>query len=447
MNNIIYLMPQKSFEDILKEKTSGFSPIPSADGWDKIAAGLEPEKKRRFLPFYFLAAASIVVVGFLLVHFYPSTLNETKISTTSEPSPLSAPRHQNNVTETGTNNSSSDVITSSDNNLKDNFGQRNKNQNRITISADNSNFSSNLKDQNDNPSILEMDEFGNISTEFLLQIMPASIKFEPQFAHTHPSIDASEISLYKVKIPQKPGIEKFRFFAGINTAALMNSTLVSIKDEFKGQEPYQTEYDNRKKEDMGKMSGLYGFELGMANNRHRLSLGLSSFNVAYQIRVTNANKDVLSGLITRASTFNYYTSDSFVAESSSNGGGYVTNSFKYIGIPLTYGYSIYGKNGVTFSLNAGLQYNHMIKNSGLVYRESSGIYVKQNIASENTLSNNHISASAGFSMNFNMGKGFEFYVNPSIKRSLKAIEQGTVSTNYQQMSLQVGLRFFPGIQK
>lgn len=438
-------MPQKSFEEILKEKTSGFSPIPSADGWDKIAAGLEPEKKRRFLPFYFLAAASIIIAGFLLIHFYPTSVDETKISTTSaESNHLSALNHQNNGSTTRTNSSSLDVIPSTENSLKDNLVQFNKNQNHVSISNDNSHYSSNFEDIKDIPSILDIDESENISAEFLLQIMPATIKFEPQFVYTHPSIDASEISLYKVKTPQKPGIEKFKFFAGINTAALMNSTLVSIKDEFKGQEPYQTEYDNRKKEDMGKMSGLYGFEFGMANNRHRLSLGLNSFNVAYQIRVTNVNKDVSSGLITRTNTFNYYTSDSFVTESSSNGGGYVTNSFKYIGIPLTYGYSIYGKNGVTFSLNAGLQYNHMIKNSGLVYRESSGIYVKQNLASENTLSNNHISASAGFSMNFNVGKGFEFYVNPALKRSLKAIEQGTVSTNYQQMSLLVGLRFFPG---
>ena len=287
----------------------------------------------------------------------------------------------------------------------------------------------------------------DLFSEFLLQLMPANIKIEPQFAQIYPSIEAPKIGLFKVRIPNKPGIEKFRFFAGVNTASLMNSTIITIKDEFKGQEPYQTEYDNRKKEDMGKMSGLYGFEFGMANNRHRLSLGFNRCNGAYQIRVTNANKDVASGLITRASTFNYYTSDSFVAESSENGGGYVTNSFKYIGIPLTYGYNFYGKNGVTFSLNAGLQYNHMIKNSGLVYRESSGIYVKQNIAAENTLTNNHFSASAGLSMNFYLGKGFEFYVNPSIKRSLKAVEQGTVSTNYQQMSLLVGLRFFPGIQK
>ena len=70
-------MQDKDFDQLLKQRLEDFEVKPSASSWNKITGELDKNKKRKILPPYWIAAASVVLLSSVVLWLYkPAELVE-----------------------------------------------------------------------------------------------------------------------------------------------------------------------------------------------------------------------------------------------------------------------------------------------------------------------------------------------------------------------------------
>lgn len=433
-------MPQKSFEELLKERTRSFAPAPKADAWDKIAAGLEDGgKKSPFLPYRIAIAASLLLLIGIAIFFaaQPSdkTVNEL-VQNANHQEETSVHDHLSHTPATNEMEMSSEVPLLKTNDSKG--GQSVQSVQRRSMAAIGEDH------KNKDLGLVHSEPSTTGEDVFALRLKSVRTLSNGQLILLDDAETQVPVGYHKVQTPVTKGKDKYRFFAGINAELINNNSVVKIREEYKDVMPYQSEYDYRKNYDLAAQTYGIGLFAGVETGRHSLSLGIRTFGVKYRMCVNNVEYDNSTGSYVRnTSSFNYASTDSFVAEVSGNGGGYVTNSLTYIGIPLTYSYKALVYKRFSLSLNGALQYNVLYKNNSQISRDEAGFYIKPEAGGSNNASKSLFSINAGCSFNVQLGKRFELMLSPQYSRSLQPVEKGIVSTGFQQHTLTAGLKFYP----
>lgn len=457
-------MSQKSFEDFLKDKSEEFKPNPNSDTWTKIETNLPPEKnkKRIAIIWWTSGIAAAIAVLFALTILLDSKkpevtmtskqdTNVSKELNSSESEPTLSSIEKSDVSV----NNNADLIIDNKNTSPKTARRKYKRSNSLHFNSDqiendvpvkqNEKYYSAKTDLNpiheSKSDSKELEPNENVSSVQETEKQNTEISIaEALHSDSTKSIDSTQ---YIAKTPSIPILKK-TIFTLLEFIPHQSKTIVGIYPDYRENEPYKTDKENRRVEDKGRIDFLAGFKFGLQSKRHSVSIGLRYYRLSYDMTVINVNNSILSGAGTRFSTFSYNYSDSFKTDLlsvSQGAAGRVRNKFHYLSIPIQYDYSFIQLGRFNAGINASFIYNKLLKHEGLTYQESSGIYVKPDNAIESKIEKNHFSAGLGLTLNYRLLKNFSIGLQPTFIRSLQAIEGGIVNTSYSSFGLGLNLRY------
>lgn len=425
-------MPQKSFEDILKDHSSQFAPTPKAGNWEAIASALPSEKKKRRALWIWLSAACIAISGTLsLLHYNPS---KSAITTNSNSGPEQATKQSaslagDSLVKTTAPNTSAKILP------EITTPQRTVIKAPIPVIRKAERIPANRVFVN------------NTTSDAIAPEMSTSIpapEYEIITIDTTPVLKKdSSIKTFKSKKEIKNDRNRqLKHYLGLELASYYTDTRTKVNYSntaaFNGP-PSPSNPNEYKRNETDK--ALPGLQIGVTYSVQRKSAsiktGLYYQQINYAIQVYNVNQNSLIGSAGRNSNFDYNSSDSFAAGE----GGMVKNSFRYLSIPLEYWRESFSLNRWHLIYGAGLRSHFLLNNKG-INSQLSGYYVKTPIADKSVIQNFHMSFNAGIGISRDFfGQKYSWYLNATYARSLSDIENSVVSTGYQNFGLNAGIRY------
>lgn len=425
-------MPQKSFEDFLKDHSSQFAPAPKAGNWEAIANALPSEKKNRRVLWIWLSAACITITGPLsLLHYNPSKSSSTATSNSGpeQVAKQSAFLPGDSLVKTPAPNTIAKILPEI------------TTPQRTLIKAP-------------IPVIRKAERI--LASRVVVNTTPSDVKEPEMTAHipepeyeiitidTTPVLKKdTSIKLFKSKKDIKNDRNRqLKHYLGLELASYFTDTRTEVNYSntaaFNGP-PSPSNPNEYKRNETDK--ALPGVQIGLAYSVQRKSgsikTGLYYQQINYAIQVYNVNQNSLVGSGGRISNFDYNSSDSFAAGE----GGMVKNSFRYLSIPLEYWRESFSMNRWHLIYGAGIRGNFLLSNKG-INSQYSGYYVKTPIADRSVIQNFHMSVNAGIGISRDFfGQRYSWYLNAIYARSLSDIENSVVATGYQNFGLSAGIRY------
>lgn len=255
-----------------------------------------------------------------------------------------------------------------------------------------------------------------------------------------PRLDTARIMTISKAEIKKNQSRHIRRYIGFDASYLYTDTRVKVLERdvsgFVGPSPYNNPNELlRNQTDRS----LPGFQLGVSYHIQRkfnsIKTGLYYKNIRYNIQVYNVNQSSLSSN-NRFTSFDYNNSDSFAA----GNGGTVNNSFHYLSIPFELWRETFSMNRWHFNYGGGFSAHIFLSNQGL-NNQTSGFYVKSDIADRSVINPFHISANAGMGISYDMGQRRALFILAQYARSLEPIESSHVITQYQNLGISVGMKY------
>lgn len=425
-------MPQKSFEDFLKDHSSQFAPTPKAGNWEAIAKALPSEKKKRRALWIWLSAACLAITGTLsLLHYNPSN---SAITTTSNSG-------INQLSKQSTSLPGDSLVKKTAPNIsvktlpEINIPQRTLIKAPIPVIRKAERI------------LASRDIVNNSLSDVKEPEMTAPIP-EPEYeivtVDTTPVLKKdTSIQLFKSKKDIKNDRNRqLKHYLGLELASYFTDTRTEVNYSnaaaFNGP-PSPSNPNEYKRNETDK--ALPGLQIGLAYSVQRKSgsikTGLYYQQINYAIQVYNVNQNSLIGSAGRNGNFDYNSSDSFAAGE----GGMVKNSFRYLSIPLEYWRESFSLNRWHLIYGAGIRSHFLLSNKG-INSQYSGYYVKTPIADKSVIQNFHMSVNAGIGISRDFfGQKYSWFLNATYARSLSDIENSIVSTGYQNFGLSAGIRY------
>lgn len=465
-------MTQKPFEDFLKSKADEFHPKPNLDNWDKIAAALPPEKKKKRLVIWIPIgiAACLIALAYGINISQPSFNNshnktvkqnlveqniassdsKTNSSETinSSKSKASIQDSKNHVSTTPDNHSSHITTHSNDfttSTLIQSQKQKEKPyKSRINDQVDIEPFINHIFEQEPKKEITSQLKLGGDSHSF------GYYNSDTESYHNKETIDTPVIADNKTKLqPIKDSSTKLKIACilireyphrlAFNFTPLYINTILSQPNSIGTN---SIEYCNRKNEDKAKFSFNTGLTYVYKIRKHAYSIGAQYTQLSYSMYLTSVTYSPSLSTINRVGNFNY-AGDSFITTPKDDAGGRVTNTYRYISIPITYSKYIFDNSSRLrnkFAMQFGVTYNRLISQTGLL-NQSNGVYVRPNSSEENNITKQHFSIRTGLEFNQTLSRRSLLFVAPFYQRSLSAIEKGSISTSYAAWGLSFGLQY------
>ncbi len=466
-------MTQKSFEDFLKSKAEEFKPQPNIDNWDKIAAALPPEKKKKRLLIWIPIgiAASIAALSYGIYVSKPSSNTVVAEKTVRQNV------DQNNVASSDSKSqtsistdaesslpsiSNSSIQASSASNKKTYFNSAFSNDAATTSKSQSKTHNDRLNEQ------LVVDKFDN--KPFFNHIFDKEPKLDSTYllklgGETHyiglynsdtdrhqlsqtvdtPTLADKSIPSQKLKdssVKINRGcilLPQYVHRLAFNFTPLYINTILSQPNNIGTN---AIEYNNRKNEDKAKFSFNTGLTYVYKKRKHAYSIGAQYTQLSYSMYVTSVTYSPSLSTINRVGNFNY-AGDSFITTPKDDAGGRVTNTYRYLSLPITYTKYIFDhstKLRNKFAMQFGLNYNRLISQTGLL-NQSNGVYVRPNSSEVNNVTKQHLSIRTGIEFNQKISHRSLLFLAPFYQRSLSAIEKGSISTSYGAWGLSFGIQF------
>jgi opacity protein-like surface antigen len=431
---------KKSFEDILNEKTQGFQQVKMRENmWENIESQLPPEEKKKKGLFFwskpFLVAATLLLLLGLgiLINQYSNTKTESKLNAHKEVS-KQLPDASSSINGNETNETLED--TKIENNSISTEVVQSKNLNRqhqiqpMKPKAVRKNEFVSNNSSNEIVNTMELDEsiVRNSKLIFAKQLNTPTIQTE---------LDTN-LDLYSGKSKKKRAIV-INFFTEASYMPTQSSSIVDIDDQYRSREPYRTTFEKRQNGDMGLQSKNFSLSVGAKVNHFRVSIGYKQNNIRYSMLVNNVKSGINSaGVYNR---FDYFATDTFAVESAETGAGSYSSEYQFTSIPFRVGYQFNINRKFSMLVQPEISYNKLKKHNGLVSTTESGIYVKPDIAQANLITEQHLAYGASLFLEYNVVKNLYLGAGVNYNRAINPIENGVVSTRYQQAGLQFSLRY------
>lgn len=509
-------MSQRPFEDYLHNKTEEFQLSPNPDNWDKIASALPAEKKKKKgLIILFSGLAACLTLALILVIHRTDRPTEDLASINSTVSPSTNGLRKANVPEQLAHQQDSFVthsISSStpesdphtSNNLEDknsskpethqktttdNLNRWSKNHNdfgsrqakslepqgsevQIATALKSANGSNNHSTINPGPKQNILQDLGVTSAGQLDKLpiiddesthAPANnsnpgtdtmdnpkVAFAPEDASGASDSIVPTVNNDKTVPPKKSPWSGFVEFEGF---VHKTQSQITLAKSYRDIEPYQSDYNNRKKEDKAKVNTYFGLHFGLRYKNHQLKLGVRYMNVSHTMTVINVTNSILSGTSNRYSTFNYNNSDSFLTESFDFSGsnvvspppresiGTVVNTYKFLSVPIGYSYNFKLGKRLNLSPEFSFAFNRLLYHQGLVHSENSDVYVKPENYTDNHITKSHLSLGLGMEIRYQILKSLELGINYRYISALTPIEKSVVRTSYISSGLGFTIRY------
>jgi hypothetical protein len=482
-------MPQKSFEEQLRDKSSEFTLKPKAGLWESVSAQLEPEKKKRRAFLLPLSLGLVIVMAAVVYGVYdknqvdpqvvavsatrePGSVNNSKssqekhLSSAQTQAPLSTekqslvakPAATDHAGTTSANPGSGEEV------LKTEYSQvaksvvpekeGKKEGNTFTTPA--------LKEQTENPEkiyIAKEDKPEHISvidkkTESITLDLPvrqidllgkssivADSLPEMAVAVLTPVKPADTSNLIKM-LPSLAGAAK-RTYIEFLAGPVLSGSWVHTAPAFRDSSTFRSQAEDRKKTDRKNWNFSAGIQVGMDHKKFRFSAGLHYQVLSYQVYVMNINSRILNTGVTTTS-FDYNATDSFAmvrTQSPVKGvSTYITNKFQYLGIPLSvvYKFRPLGRFNAGIGTTASPQF--LLAYKGLFYQQSSGYYVKEKSAVENNIQKINLSMRADITLSYRTGPFSALVFNPYYGVSLFPAERSAINTGHVFLGFSAGFR-------
>ena len=422
-------MPQKSFEDILKDQSAKFSPSPNPQNWEAIANALPPEKKNRRALWIWLSAACITITGLIsLLNYSPSKSETTNsaINTTQTKQQLATTNNDTLIKSAVSNTSATitpDIYTP----------QRTLLNTPVPVIRKAERIPGSRVFVNNDPSETKVPELSTPVPEPEYEIV--TVDTTP--AKKRDTVILTTLSKKELKKNQS---RQLKHFLGIEFAGIGTDTRTKVGNvntsAFNGPAPIVNQYDYLRNETD---KSVLGFQAGITYTLQRkqssIKTGLFYQQINYTVQVNNTNINSL-GSGGRISNFDFNFSDSFVAGEA----GIVRNSYGYLRIPLEYWRETFSLSRWHFQYGGGLAANMYLNNQGL-NNQASGLYVKSDLADKSVVQAFHLTVNAGVGVGRDFGQRYTWYLNALFARSLSDIEKSVVSTAYQNFGLNAGIRY------
>jgi len=466
-------MTQKSFEDFLKSKAEEFKPQPNIDNWDKIAAALPPEKKKKRLLIWIPIgiAASIAALSYGIYASKPSSnivVGEKTVRQNVDQNNATSSDSKSQTSITTNSESSlptipnSSIQASSASNKKTYFNSAFSNDAATTSKSQSKTHNDRLNEQ------LVVDKFDN--KPFFNHIFDKEPKLDSTNllklgGETHYiglynsdtdrnqlqlNLDTSMMLVKETKnLPSKDSslnlktacilMRQYPHRLAFNFTPLYINTILSQPNNIGTN---SIEYNNRKNEDKAKFSFNTGLTYVYKKRKHAYSIGVQYTQLSYSMYVTSVTYSPSLSTINRVGNFNY-AGDSFITTPKDDAGGRVTNTYRYLSIPITYTKYIFDNSTKLrnkFAMQFGLNYNRLISQTGLL-NQSNGVYVRPNSSEVNNITKQQLSIRTGIEINQILSHRSLLFVAPFYQRSLSAIEKGSISTSYGAWGLSFGIQF------
>jgi opacity protein-like surface antigen len=428
---------KKSFEDILNEKSQNFQVKMRENMWDNIESQLPPEeKKKRFLFFWnkpFLAAASLsLLIAFAyLTNQWISQQSQNQITQEMK---IDESKKSIIVNET----EKGEIIEESkvENNFKSKkIVQSHKSENKFKSQA----FQHNDLTQKVLISNVDNTNFDNTIYRFEAFTSNSGLYFAQPLTTETIETELDTIISFRGSVVKKKRAYAVNFFTEASYMPAQNSSIVSIDKRYKGTEPYQSTYEKRLNGDMGMQSKNFSVSIGAQVNHFRASIGYKQNTIRYSMLVNNVKSGInASGVYNR---FDYFASDTFAVESAETGAGSYTSEYQFTSIPFRVGYQFNINNKFSMLIQPEISYNKLKIHNGLVSTTESGIYVKPDIAQPSLITQSHMAFGTSLFLEYNVVKNLFIGAGINYNKAINPIENGIVSTRYQQAGLQFSLRY------
>ncbi|MES2617701.1 MAG: hypothetical protein V4613_07480 [Bacteroidota bacterium] len=438
-------MKKKSFEEQLNHKTSEFSLTPRAGLWGEIEPHLVPEKrKRRAIVFWFWIGASAFISTVAAYSFFVSgTHSSPKIAIHPTIIPkVKMPVSDSLIVIQPKEEVSAPTAFIPTNQLIPKSAAVNQYKTHLTSQSNNKNSLS-------NESIADLENFTPVQKT---ETNPSNtITVIDELTPSEIIADSSVIAAINNSqdIPKKDSVitgpkkaNSITFYTGFSFAPLLSHSALSLGKQ-SSQSNTNAQYDRqyRQKTDKSIWGFTVGWTGGFEKNRHHLYTGLQYSKMGYQLLVKNIER---IDLVSTSVPFVYQNvaTDSFALRKKDDGASYVTNSFHYLNIPIGYSYQLMNKSKFSIGINGQLSYNYLLHSKALLYDESSGYYIKQNVQNESQLSRSNLIIGGGFEINYNLNKNSSLSFRPLYHYTLKPVETAAINTRIHALELALSWRWY-----
>lgn len=490
-------MSRSPFEDNLKKITEDFSMSPNPDGWEKIESALPKNKKKKrpifFLPFIGMAAMLFSFIFFVSPFSHKSETSDGQTITsnqTSGPVIENAKAPQSTSIDSSLNSNAKsfsktshpkDIISKQsafvNNDLPNKSGKssiqhtasenhpkainNNKRPDKTGLSSNVLENESSLQTPMNNDEDIKQDLSPSLNPD---DTIIAKLQSEPTDSTliAHATNNENKLQSRDSGVTNLIGSVSLhkRLLGSIEIEGIVHNTasLIRLDKEYSGTNPYQNDYNNRKKEDKARLNTYFGINYLYYYKRHTLKAGLRYLSISHSMSVVNYNNSILSGVSSRYSSFNYNKSDTFLTESfdaynntnnlslgnppAEEAIGTIVNTYRFISLPLTYGYVFHPFRKVYFNIvpEISFAYNMLLSHSGLVHTKNSGLYVKSENYPDNNITRHHFSYGVGSSFKY-YKNGIYLGVNFRYMQSITPLEKSVVSTFYNSFGAGISIGF------
>jgi hypothetical protein len=482
-------MPQKSFEEQLKDKAQEFSPMPREGMWGGIEAHLQPERKKRRGAFLLSASTAFILISCGLIYTYmhrsnrqqdtvaevisgqDQVANQSGTSSDELPAPLRTPpvviepeiSSRENITS-GTSSPAGKIVlknnrvTANDHDPVTARLEENNLQSVPTISRsdmeeakDNKQVPKEILDNNDrsHQDIDLVKEDTDVKKEqnvFQKGIEKDSVPFMEGLLANKDTVKKIKPDFVAVK--QSIASRKYIELVGM---PVLSGTWLNIDKAYRDSMIYKSHVEDRKFNDKKTWNFGVGLQCGIEKGRYHVFAGLYYQSFAYKMSVRNINSVILRGAVTNFD-FDFNATDSFAVSGKTaslspnnpnppeRGENYVTNKFEYLSIPLGMTYMLKHTGKLRVGLSASIAPQFLLSYKGLLYQQESGFYVKQKTASENHISKMNLSAAAGVEMSYMIGGSSSVLLRPQFGISMFPAENARINTRLSFWSFALGYR-------
>ena len=497
-------MPQKSFEERLRNKAEEFSPVPRPGLWEGIDAQLPPEKKNRrpVLMVVLLTAMILVSSGLLYIlesyqtNGISGTVEEEQVLAEKESAaPVTSPetRIPGSLHKDDASDHNVHTNVAEDKQSKQAGGKPGKKtalpvrhfrdlqyrsqaghtkgqeqgKHLAGHSLSRETAASGLADvikEEESADITEMPvkALNDIREQVVnkggvLAEAPPPVKDHMSGAADSTSVmQADTPPARMVKIQDKITAKSSRrFYVELIGMRTLSGSMVGIDKAYRDSASYTPQVEERRNGDKTSWSTDFGIQAGISRPRYDLFAGVSYRELSYRVYVINTNSSIMRGTGTVFQNFDFEATDSFSLFTGKNSiinstsgspppeviGQYVTNRFRYISIPVGINYHVKKKGSFTFGCVGTFEPQFLLRYDGLLYQNESGLYVKEKSAAENHIRKTNLSFSAGLDVNYRFSGHSGVFLRPSGGLSLFPAEKAAIRTSHKFLSLAAGYRF------
>jgi hypothetical protein len=475
-------MPQKSFEEQLKDKAQEFSPIPRAGMWEGIEAQLQPEKKKKRAVFWLSASMAFILISCGLIYSYIYQANHEQgsiakqdqalvppagesssrvIQMTKTPSADAQPQSQDQVNNGAEIPPSKEKLVLSNNkvatNAHDHLLSSHKNTSgkelpaaQMTRVEEPSNYVVQQEiPENNSQSIHDVETVKEEQVEEQ-NVLPSIGRKDsiPLIVN----LQVNKDTVKKVKqadMAIKPNLT--RKYIELVTMPILSGSWLNIDKSYRDSVTYKSQLEDRKSNDKKTWNFGVGLQCGIEKGRYHVFAGLYYQSFAYKMSVRNINSVILRGAVINFD-FDFNATDSFAASGKTaglspnnpnppeRGESYVTNKFEYLAIPLGMTYMLKHTGKLRLGLSGSIAPQFLLSYKGLLYQQESGFYVKQKSAAENHISKINLSAAAGVEMSYMISGSSSVLLRPQFGITMFPAENARINTRLGFWTFALGYR-------